>query len=306
METLLARAEGSGLRRLSADELDALGRGYRRLVSDVALAQRDFPNDQLTGGLNALAARAHLRLYQAPGGGWRRLARFFLVGFPQRFRDGWRYVAVAAALLLLPAAAGYGAALTSEAARVALVPVEMRAVMEQGETWTKIEQTLRPAMGVVLFTHNIGVAFFAFAGGIWAGLGTVYTLLLNGIFLGATLGAAAHYGVGHLLADFISAHGYIELSCIVLAGAAGLMLGYPLMRPGPYRRRDAMTRAGRRSIELVLGTMPVFVVAGIVEANVSPSQLPTEVKLTLGPLLLFGLLCWVLLAGRETRSARAA
>src|SRR6266542_992418 len=278
MEALLARAEGSGLRRLSADELDALGRGYRRLVSDVALAQRDFPNDQLTAWLNALAARAHLSLYQAPGGGWRRLARFFLVGFPQRFRDGWRYVAVAAALLLLPAAAGYGAALTSEAARVALVPVEMRAVMERGETWTTIEQTVRPAMGVVLFTHNIGVSFFAFAGGIWAGLGTVYTLLLNGIFLGATLGAAAHYGVGHLLADFISAHGYIELSCIVLAGAAGLMLGYPLLRPGPYRRRDAMTRAGRRSIELVVGTMPVFIVAGIVEGNVSPSHLPTEVK----------------------------
>src|SRR5918995_7103615 len=107
IEALLARSEGSGLRRLTADELDALGRGYRRLVSDVALAQRDFPHDQLTIWLNALAARAHLRLYQAPGGSWRRMARFFLVGFPQRFREARRYVALAAALLLVPAATGY-------------------------------------------------------------------------------------------------------------------------------------------------------------------------------------------------------
>jgi uncharacterized membrane protein SpoIIM required for sporulation len=305
LEALLARAEGAGLRRLSADELESLGRGYRRLIADVALAQRDFPHDQLTIWLNALAARAHLRLYQAPGGSWRRLARFFAIGFPQRFRAAWRYVAVAAALLLLPAAGGYVAALLTEDARVALVPAAARSLMERGETWTKIEGTLRPAMAVVLFTHNIGVSFFAFAGGIWLGLGTVYTLVLNGVYLGAILGASAHYGVGHLLADFVSAHGYIEMSCIVIAGAAGLMIGHALLRPGPYRRRDAATRAGRQAIELVLGTMPVFVVAGLVEGNVSPSALPTEVKLTLGPLLWVGLLCWVLLVGRRSRPRTA-
>ncbi|HEU5314849.1 MAG TPA: stage II sporulation protein M [Chloroflexota bacterium] len=305
LEALLARAEGGGLRRLSAEEIETLGRGYRRLVSDVALAQRDFPHDQLTLWLNALAARAHLRLYQSPGGSWRRLARFFLIGFPRRFRAAWRYVAVAAALLLLPAAAGYLAALATEEARVALVPAAARSLMERGETWTKIEGTLRPAMAVVLFTHNIGVSFYAFAGGIWLGLGTVYTLVLNGVYLGAILGASAHYGVGHLLADFVSAHGYIEMTCIVIAGAGGLLVGHALLRPGPYRRRDAATLAGRQAIELVLGTLPVFVVAGLVEGNVSPSPLPTEVKLALGPLLWVGLLCWVLLVGRP-RPARAS
>ena len=309
LETLLARSEAGGLRRLTAQELEELGRGYRRLVSDVALAQRDFPHDQLTISLNTLAARAHLRLYEAPGGGWRRLLRFFVLGFPRRFRAAWRYVAVAAALLLLPAIGGYAAAYSSAAAREALVPAAMRDVMESGETWTRIPGNLRPAMAVVLFTHNIGVSFFAFSGGIWAGLGTVYTLLFNGIFLGAVLGAAAHYGVGHLLADFVSPHGYIEMTCIVVAGAGGLMVGHAMLRPGPLRRRDAMTRAGRQAVELVLGAMPVFVVAGLVEGNLSPSELPTEVKLVVGPVLWLFFLTWVLLAGRNprpTRSFRAA
>ena len=301
LEALLARSEAGGLRRLTAAELDELGRGYRRLVSDVALAQRDFPHDQLTASLNALAARAHLRLYQAPGGNWRRLVRFFALGFPTRFREAWRYVAVAAALLLLPAIGGYAATFSSEAAREALVPVGMRDVMERGETWTRIPGELRPAMAVMLFTHNIGVSFFAFSGGIWAGLGTVYTLLFNGLFLGAVLGAAAHYGVGHLLADFVSSHGYIELTCIVVAGAGGLMIGHALLRPGALRRRDAVTHAGRQAVELVLGAMPVFVVAGLVEGNISPSALPTEVKLALGPLLGLGFFAWVLLAGRARR-----
>ena len=305
LEALLARSEAGGLRRLSAAELDELGRGYRRLVSDVALAQRDFPHDQLTISLNTLAARAHLHLYQAPGGSWRRLLRFFVFGFPKRFRAAWRYVAVAAVLLLLPAIGGYGAAYTSEAAREALVPANLRAVMERGETWTRIPGEMRPAMAVVLFTHNIGVSFFAFSGGIWAGLGTVYTLLFNGLFLGAVLGAAAHYGVGHLLADFVSPHGYIEMTCIVIAGGAGLMIGHALLRPGALRRRDAMTRAGRQAIELVLGAMPVFVVAGLVEGNLSPSALPTEVKLAVGPLLWLAFLAWVLLTGRTARSVRA-
>src|SRR5688572_27498243 len=305
LETLLARSEAGGVRRLTAPALDELGRGYRRLVSDVALAQRDFPHDQLTTSLNALAARAHLRLYQAPGGSWRRLVRFFLFGFPIRLRAAWSYVVVAAALLLLPGLGGFAAAASSEAARQALVPVALRDIMERGDTWTKIPGEVRPAMAVVLFTHNIGVSFFAFSGGIWAGLGTVYTLLQNGLFLGAVLGAAAHYGVGHLLADFVSPHGYIELTCIVVAAAGGLMIGHAMLRPGSLRRRDAMTRTGRQAVELVLGAMPVFVVAGLVEGNLSPSDVPTEVKLVFGPLLWATFFAWVLLTGRH-RGARTA
>jgi uncharacterized membrane protein SpoIIM required for sporulation len=174
--------------------------------------------------------------------------------------------------------------------RQALVPGELRQVMEAGRTWTDIEPAMRPAMATVIFTNNIRVAFFAFAGGVLFGLGTVYVLVSNGLMLGGVLGAAQFYGVAPLLWAFISPHGYLELSCIVIAGAAGLMLGDALLRPGLLMRREALPRAARQAIELVLGAAPVLVVAGLIEGNVSPNEaVPIAVKLVLGPLLGLGL-----------------
>jgi uncharacterized membrane protein SpoIIM required for sporulation len=302
LEKLLDRSEGNGLRRLSAGELDDLGRTYRQVVSDLAVARRDFPDDQLTSTLNGLAARAHLRLYQAPSSTWRRLGAFLTTGFATRLREARLHLAVAAGLLFLPALWAYLGALLDPGLREALVPAELRVVMEQGRTWTEIQGPLRPLMSSVIFTNNIRVAFLAFAGGCLAGLGTAYILVLNGVLLGAVLGAAQHYGVGRVLGGFVSPHGYIEVSCIVIAGAAGLVMGDALLRPGLLRRRDALTRAARRSLELVLGTAPTLVFAGLVEGFLSPSGLPDGVKLAIGPLLWLAwvalIVWWAFRAGR--------
>ena len=293
LEELLARSEGNGLRRMPAADLDDLGRTYRQVVSDLAIARRDFPEDELTATLNALAARAHLRLYRAPPSTWRRLGAFFTTDFARRLAAARGYVAVAAALLFLPG-------LLDPTLRNALVPAAMRELMERGRTWTEIEGPLRPLMASVIFTNNIRISFLAFAGGVLAGLGTVYVLVFNGLFLGAVFGAAAFYGVGGLLGDFVSAHGYLELTCIAVAGAAGLRLGDGMLRPGLLRRREALVRGGRQSVELLLGTTPVFVLAGLVEGFVSPSGLPTPYKVALGPLLWLiwaALIAWWLRAG---------
>lgn len=298
LERLLARSQGNGLRTLDAAEIEALGRGYRQVVSDLAIARRDFPDDQLTSWLNALAARAHLRLYSAPGATWQRIGHFFWTDFARRFRQSGGYVGVAAALLFLPAIWAYVAVLSDATVRDALVPSQMRAIMESGQTWTDIEPALRPAMATVIFTNNIRVSFTAFAGGTLFGLGTVYVLVANGLELGAVLGAAQHYGVGPLLWGFVSPHGYLEITSILITSAAGLLLGDALLRPGLLRRRDALTVAARRSVELVAGALPIFVAAGLVEGLVSPSSLPLQYKLLLGPLLGSALYVALLTVGR--------
>lgn len=286
LERLLANSDGNGLRRFSADEIEALGREYRQVVSDLAIAQRDFPDDQLTLWLNGLAARAHLRLYRAPPPSWKRLGSFFTTGFARRFRRAGGYLLAAAALLFGTALVAYLGALLDPTLRDALVPERLRQTMQAGRTWTDIEPALRPAMATVIFTNNIEVAFFAFAGGVLFGLGTAYVLVSNGLMLGGILGAAQFYGVAPLLWAFISPHGYLELSCIVIAGAAGLMLGDGLLRPGLLLRREALARNARQAIELVVGAAPVLVLAGLVEGNVSPNaDVPTAVKLAVGPLL---------------------
>jgi uncharacterized membrane protein SpoIIM required for sporulation len=284
LEDLLRRVEGTGLRSFAAQDVEALGHAYRQVLSDLAIAQRDFPNDQLTQSLNALAARAHLRLYRSPPPSWQRFGAFFWTDFARRFRHAATYVIAAAALLLLPAAVAFAGAWLNPTFREALVPDRLRQVMSTGQTWTDIEPALRPAMATVIFTNNIRVAFLAFAGGVLFGLGTVYVLIANGLLLGGVLGAAQFYGVAPLLWAFISPHGYLELTCIVIAGGAGLMLGDALLRPGLPRRRDALARAARRAIELVGGAAPVLVVAGLLEGFVSPSDLPLAVRLVVGPI----------------------
>jgi uncharacterized membrane protein SpoIIM required for sporulation len=301
LEDLLARSEGNGLRGFDAEHIERLGRGYRQVMSDLAIARRDFPDDELTRWLNGLAARAHLRLYRAPAPSWRTLGRFFWTDFARRFRAARGYLLVSAVLLFGPALLAYLAAWLDPTLREALVPVELRRTMENGRTWTDIAPSLRPGMATLIFTNNIQVAFFAFAGGVLLGLGTLYVLVSNGLMLGSVLGAAQAYGVAPLLWSFISPHGYLELTCILIAGAAGLMLGDALLRPGLLLRREALARAARQAVELVLGAAPVLLVAGMIEGFVSPSDLPIGVKLATG--LVAGCVLYALLltVGRATR-----
>ena len=298
LEDLLARSDGNGLRSFDASQIEAFARAYRQTVCDLAIAQRDFPEDQLTLWLNSLAARAHLRLYRAPAPSWRRLGQFFWTDFARRFRAARPYLLVSALLLFGPALVAYLAALLDPTLRDALVPARLRQVMESGTTWTDMEPAVRPGMATLIFTNNIQVSFLAFAGGVVFGLGTGYVLVSNGLSLGAVLGAAQFYGVAPLLWSFISPHGYLELTCIVIAGSAGLMLGHALLRPGLQLRREALARAARRAVELVVGTAPVLVIAGLIEGFISPSELPTAAKLAIGPLAGMALYALLLTVGR--------
>src|SRR5438445_8271732 len=283
LERLLALSQGNGLRGFEAEQIEALGRAYRQVLSDLAIARRDFPDDQLTLWLNGLASRAHLRLYRAPAPSWRSLAQFFWTDFARRFRAARPYLLVSALLLFGPALVAYLAALLDPTLRDALVPARLRQVMESGTTWTQMEPAVRPGMATLIFTNNIQVSFLAFAGGVVFGLGTVYVLVSNGLSLGAVVGAAQFYGVAPLLWSFISPHGYLELTCIVIAGSAGLMLGHALLRPGLLLRREALARAARRAVALAVGAAPVLVVAGLIEGFISPRDLAIPIELAFGP-----------------------
>jgi uncharacterized membrane protein SpoIIM required for sporulation len=146
-----------------------------------------------------------------------------------------------------------------------------------------------------IMTNNIRVTLLAFAGGLLGGAGTILLLLYNGLELGVVGGLAIGAGNGRPFFELVTAHGVLELSCIVVAGAAGLRLGWAIIDPGFRPRREVVAEEARATIEMVLGTAVWLVVAGLVEGFVTPRGLGLTTVVTIGGLLgaiFWGLVLW--------------
>jgi uncharacterized membrane protein SpoIIM required for sporulation len=128
-------------------------------------------------------------------------------------------------------------------------------------------------------------------------------LILNGVLLGTVGGLAVGAGNGRPFFELVAAHGVLELSCIVVAGAAGLRFGWALVEPGPGARGDALRREARPALAVVLGTAPWLVVAGLVEGFVTPSGTGLPAALAVGFVLAAVYWALVILLSRRSRGA---
>jgi len=289
-------------RRLTASELNELGLLYRALTADLALAQRDFPNQQVTRYLNQLVGRAHTLIYQGEPLRRRRLVHFYRRGFPQLYRAILPYTIAAFVLFLLPALMAFSVVAVNpdwiyviEGPAIAGLVAEV----ERGELWTDIAPGVRSAAASLIMTNNIQVMFLTFAGGITVGLLTLWVLASNGMHLGAIFGLLTVHNLAAGLAEFVVAHGVVELSVIFLAGGCGLYVGDGLLRPGLASRKDVLVQRTRISVQLILGSVPFLVVAGLIEGFLSPSSAPWWVKVIVGILTGVALYAYWLGVGRH-------
>jgi uncharacterized membrane protein SpoIIM required for sporulation len=150
-----------------------------------------------------------------------------------------------------------------------------------------------PLMSASIMTNNIQVAFLAFAGGITFGLLTVYVLIYNGIIVGAIAALFWHYDKTYEFWAYIVPHGMIELTAIFIAGGAGLLMGYRLFVPGPYSRAYQLKENAKRSVQLLLGTIPLFIIAGVIEGFITPAAISFEAKYFVAALTVVGLLLYI-------------
>jgi uncharacterized membrane protein SpoIIM required for sporulation len=298
LELLLRRA-GQEPRRLAAAEIERLGRLYRHVASDLALARRDFPADQTARYLNDLAARTHPLLYRSPAGSWKRLGRFWTADFPCLVRTAQPFVLVSFLLFALPALAGFLVVVLSPTVGDQILPPRLTAVVREGRLWTEIPEDVRPLAASTIMTNNIQVAILAFGGGMLLGTLTVYVLVMNGLMLGTIFGYTQAYGLGADLAAFVSPHGYLELGVVFLAGGAGLQMAWAIINPGFLNRRDALSLAAHRAVLLIVGAIPLLVLAGLIEGFISPSGLPNWVKYLIGPLTAVALSAYLVFCPRS-------
>src|SRR5581483_6528895 len=127
--------------------------------------------------------------------------------------------------------------------------------------------------------HNVSISFQCFAGGLLAGVGSIFFLIYNGALIGAVGGYLTARGLGATFYPFVATHSAFELTAIVLAGAAGLRLGQGLLMPGRRTRLDSLVFAARRCTVLLYGSTAMLLTAAAIEAFWSSARwLPPAIK----------------------------
>lgn len=300
LEELMRLLDSTSLRRLHREEVRELGRSYRRAASDLAVARAESRDPRLVNYLNSLVIRAHGRIYQADAQGSRRIVGFFARDFPQTFRRTWRYTALAFAIFAVFSVVGFaGTWRDQEFSELVGVPAAFREMNIETKThwWEELNDANQIGASAI-FTHNIRVTFYTFAFGALLGVGTLFYMAYNGANIAAVVALTYKAGFGNALVTFMAGHGVIELSCIFIAGGAGLLIGSGIILPGDLSRADALKSRGMQGIRLMLGIMPLLVLAGIIEGFISPAPINPMIKFTIAGLTGVGLYSYLLLAGR--------
>jgi uncharacterized membrane protein SpoIIM required for sporulation len=154
-----------------------------------------------------------------------------------------------------------------------------------------------------IMTNNIQVTIYTFAFGAMFGVGTLFFLAFNGANIGSVLALTYRAGFGNDLLTFMVGHGVIELSCIFIAGGAGLLIGSALIMPGDLSRADALKTRGMEAVRLMMGVAVLLVLAGIIEGFISPAPINPRIKFGIAAVTGIALYSYLLLAGRDSAAS---
>ncbi len=279
---------------------------YRALCSDLMRARSLGCTPELMAYLDGLAARAHASLYGTRPLRVGAIVELFTRDFPRAVRRNWRALAIAGALFWLPFFAGMiGAALSADFARRILPGAtleHMERMYSDGFAAGRDAGTDTGMAGFYVY-NNVGIAFRCFATGILFGAGSLFFLVYNGLVTGTVLGYVIHAGYGANILTFVCGHSAFELGAIVVAGSAGLQMGFAMVSTGGLTRLGSLRTAAPEIVRQVLGAAAMLLCAALIEGFWSPSSAPPPIKWTVAGTFALLLGLYFTLAGRAARRA---
>jgi uncharacterized membrane protein SpoIIM required for sporulation len=301
LDELVGRA-GRRRKGLSPDEVDELVRLYQQASSHLSHARTAYNDPALTGRLTRLVSRANGVIYGSRPRARGAVVEFFAWRFPAAVYQSGRFIAASAALLLVPALVMGVWLATSDAAIDAAGPEAVREayLTEDFEEYYSSQPAADFASQVTV--NNIQVSLFAFAGGILLCLPSAALMILNGASLGVAGGLFADAGELPKFFGLILPHGLLELTAVIVAGGAGLRLGWAIVAPGDRSRSEAVGEEARQCVVIALGLVLAFVVAGLIEGFVTGRGVSTPLRVGIGFAAWAGFVFWVVLQGRAATS----
>ncbi len=313
LDALVRTVQSRGLRRLHPEQVAQLSPLYRDACADLSRAQAARYGAPLVDYLQGLAAAAHSVLYGAQAKGrWtgraRGTLRIALEEFPRAVRRHRGAVFVAFLLFFVPFFGGLLATIDDPAFAVRIVPEgQLRPLAEaykQGFSEAR-GVGVEAAMAGFYVNNNVGIALRCFATGLAFGLGSAFYLVENGLATGAVMGYVVSRGAGESILTFVVGHGSLELGAIVLAGGAGLALGWSIVAPGDKTRVASLQATAKSIVFVVFGAAVMLFMAAAVEAFWSASPVPSMVKRVAGSAMFVAVLAYVVVVGRRSRGAAA-
>jgi uncharacterized membrane protein SpoIIM required for sporulation len=306
LEQLLEQSRRQGLKSLTRGDLRELGLLYRQAAADLAAIREDRSSIHFAHYLNQLLARAHNNIYSGSKGSPRAFMHFFVYRYPRIFQANLAFVIAATGLFLLGAVVGALLTLQDPDFQLKVLGPRMVETIVRREMWTHSIVGMKPIASTGIMTNNLSVSFTAFAFGITAGLGTIYMMVFNGLMLGVIGVACGLAGMSMSLWSFVAPHGVLELPAIFIAGGAGLRIAHGLLFPGTLPRRDSLVKAGGDAVRLLVGCIPLLVIAGIIEGFVSPTGIPVAMKFTMAAALFVLLIAYLWSPNAPTFNAEDA
>lgn len=265
---------------------DRLADVYTDLTADLAFAQTHFPTSRISIYLNNLASALHNKIYQNKREKWTRIITFWTQEIPLIMYDARRELLVSFIIFTVSVLIGaVSAAGDLDFVRLILGNGYVDMTLDNianGEPMAVYNGSSEVPMFLRITLNNIMVSFYCFAMGILTSFGTGYMLFNNGVMIGAFQMFFFQHGLlgESMLAIWL--HGTLKIWSIIVAGAAGLALGNGWLFPGTYSRLESFKRGAKRGVKIVVGTIPIFIMAGFIESFITRhTELPDILRLGL-------------------------